>query len=275
LERLKHKSDLIAASGRINVCGPRYAGFLNQIRKILHRRTDLSTFVVHLTRRRDQNYSAVDALVDIAKARRLEARTPMGWANAQDVANDPARQSQRVVCFSETPLEHINLMCGQIEGRAVAMEPYGLALTKLKARKLGINPIWYIDMTGGADSHDWRLSRTLDGLRDALAIQAQADNENFHTYALARLFPFLEQMGTWGVGNRKEFWWEREWRHVGDVRLPHTGLLWLCPESDIANVNARAGYELEPWLDPTWGLEEIIARLAGFPLNEVSPFWNG
>jgi hypothetical protein len=254
--------------------GARYDLFLAEIRKILHRRTDLSTFVVHLTRRRDEKYSAVDALVDIAKGRRLRAQSPMGWAAKQDDAHDSTKQSQRVVCFSETPLEHVSLMCGEIEGRSIEMEPYGLALTKLKARRLGINPIWYVDMTAGAD-HDWRLSKTLDGLRDALVEQARADKENFHTYALARVFPFMEQMGTWGHGNRKEWWWEREWRHVGDLALPHSAMIWLCPEADIEAVNARVGYELQPWVDPTWGLEEIIARLAGFPLHEVSPFWNG
>jgi hypothetical protein len=195
----------------------------------------------------------------------------MGWAKSQDEPNDATKQSQRVVCFSETPLEHVNLMCGNIEGRTVAMEPYGVALTKFKARKLGINPVWYIDMTPG---RDWKLSPILDGARDALVEQARADNENFHTYSLAALFPFMEQMGTWPDG-RKEFWWEREWRHVGDLALPHTAMIWLCPEADRAAISARAGYELTPWLDPTWGLEEIIARLAGFPLYEVSPFWNG
>jgi hypothetical protein len=94
-----------------------------EIRSILHRRTDLSTFIVHLTRRRMPNYGPQDALVDIARSGRLEARTALGWAKAQDERNDPTQQSQRVVCFSETPLEHINLLIGEIEGRRVAMAP--------------------------------------------------------------------------------------------------------------------------------------------------------
>lgn len=196
----------------------------------------------------------------------------MGWAKEQDDSHDPARQTQRVVCFSETPLEHVNLMCGEIEGREVVMEPYGLALTKLKARQLGINPIWYVDMTPG---RDWVLRNAIEGLRDALLAQARADRENFHTYALARLFPFMEQMGTWPTrGSRKEFWWEREWRHAGHLDLPESGLIWLCPEDEIQAINERAERELKPWIDPRWGLEEIIAHLGGIPLREVSPFWN-
>jgi Putative abortive phage resistance protein AbiGi, antitoxin len=243
-----------------------------EIRSILHRRTDLSTFIVHLTRRRDANYGPQDALIDIARSGRLEARKPLGWAKAQDDPNDPAKQSQRVVCFSETPLEHINLMCGSIQGRSIAMEPYGIALTKLKARKLGINPVWYVDMTGGADSHDWTLARTLDWIRDQAVEAARADDRNFHEYTVAKLFPFIEQMGTWRDRSPKEFWWEREWRHAGNLELPDIGVIWLCPEREIDDVAERVGRKLVPWLDPRWGLEEIIAHLAGFPSGEVSPF---
>jgi hypothetical protein len=243
---------------------------LSQIREILHRRTDLSTFVVHLTRTR-ASVSAADALANIARSRVLEARTAMGWAADEDDENDPDRQSQRVVCFSETPLEHINLMCREIEGRAVAMQPYGVALTKLKARKLGINPVWYVDMTPG---RTWTIAATLDKLRGDAVAYANAEGENFHEYSVAELFPFMEQMGTW-ANSRKEFWWEREWRHVGNLTLPHSALIWLCPESEIQQISERAGYELTPWVDPRWGLEEIIAHLAGFPHSEVSPFPRG
>jgi hypothetical protein len=243
---------------------------VSEIRTILHRRTDLSTFVVHLTRRRDPGYSAQDALVDIARSGRLEARRSMGWAKTQDDPGDGTKQSQRVVCFSETPLEHINLMVGAIQGRAIAMEPYGLALPKLKARKLGINPIWYIDQTAGAN-HQWRLARALDSLRDQLIAQAAADNRNFHESRLAQVFPFMEQMGTW-PGSTKEFWWEREWRHLGHLTIPPTGVMWLFPENEANTITQRVGRALEPWIDPRWGLEEIVAHLAGFPMHDVSPF---
>jgi hypothetical protein len=245
------------------------------IRTILHRRTDLSTFVVHLTRRPDPGYSAQDALVDIARAGRLEARNPLGWAKAQDDPADPTKQSQRVVCFSETPLEHINLLIGPIDGRAIEMEPYGVALTKLKARTLGINPVWYIDMTSGPGiTREWELSRSLDWLRDRMIEAAEADDRNFHETLPARLFPFIEQMGSWpGTGRApKEFWWEREWRHRGNFELPATSVMWLCPENEIDTINARVGRTLAPWIDPRWGLEEIVAHLAGFPLSDVTPF---
>jgi hypothetical protein len=122
------------------------------IEEVLHRRTDLSTFVVHLTRRRDQDATALDNLASMARSGRVEARTAMGWAREYDDAATPGEYSQRVVCFSETPLEHVHLLAADISGRRVRLEPYGFALTKLVARRRGVNPVWYVDMTSG---HDW------------------------------------------------------------------------------------------------------------------------
>ncbi len=149
------------------------------------------------------------------------------------------------------------------------MEPYGIALPKLKARKLGINPIWYIDMTTG---RDWTLAHSLDWLRDQMIEAAAADGRSFHDSLPAKLFPFIKQLGTWPNAPSKEFWWEREWRHAGDLPLPATSVMWLCPEEEIDVIQQRVGRELKPWIDPRWGLEEIVAHLAGFPNTDVSPF---
>ena len=43
-------------------------------------------------------------------------------------------------------------------------------------------------------------------------------------------------------------------------------------EDEIDTISNRVGRELDPWLDPRWGLEEIVAHLAGFPLRDVTPF---
>jgi hypothetical protein len=75
-----------------------------RIDQILHRRTDLSTFLVHLTRSHN-GMSARERLEAIIEEGELTAATPMGWAANQDDADSPAAQSQRVVCFSEAPLE--------------------------------------------------------------------------------------------------------------------------------------------------------------------------
>jgi hypothetical protein len=245
---------------------------MQQIEDTLHRRTDLSTFLVHLTRDREV-WTAKEILQSIYDQRILVARSPMGWAKEQDDPNDQAAQSQRVVCFSETPLEHAWALTAEIAGRQVRLEPYGVALPKRRARRLGVNPVWYVDMTEGRDR---KLAHALDKLRE----NAVASGD-FHHQPAARVFPFIESMGSCiaSKGTVKEFWCEREWRHVGALFIP-TGAIFLCPENEIDEfVQRRADEEESDWnrrkrsfVDPTWGLERIIAHLAGTSKEDVTPF---
>ena len=238
-----------------------------QIRDVLNRRDDLSTFVVHLTRSQD-GVSAKERLRAMLDEGEILAMTAMGWASDQDDPDDPAKQTQRVVCFSETPLQHIYSLVADIEGRQVKLEPYGFAMTKMSARRLGINPVWYVDMTPG---RDWVLSPALNEMKQ----QAVATGA-FHEQPAARVFPFFEPMGTWPTRQR-EFWWEREWRHVGKVYLPSRlkGMLVLCPEDEIDEFQALTGRKYRVCIDPRWGLEQIIASLAHVPEDQITPFAPG
>jgi hypothetical protein len=244
---------------------------MTEITAILDRRNDLSTFLVHLTRATGDR-SALENLVSICAARTLEARTPVGWMRSIDDPEDVERQTQRAVCFTETPLEHVHALAGRItlwgRERSFPLEPYGVAISKMAARRIGVNPVWYVDMTPG---RDWTLYAALN----ALAVEAQ-ESSAFHEHPAARIFPFVEKMGRWDNNGRiREFSWEREWRHCGPLRLPSSGIIWLCPSSDIAELRARVGERASyPWIDPTWGLERIIAHLAGFKAEDVSPFAN-
>lgn len=250
-----------------------------QIQEVLSRRTDLSTFVVHLCRDREAadgtTTSAANALRAIIAERTVEALTAMGWGYDQDDEEDEARQTQRVVCFSETPLEHVYSLLADIEGRQIELRPYGLALTKPVARRRGIGPVWYVDMT--PSGHDW-LAVPLRELK-----RVAIESENFHAHPMARLLPFFEWMGGPFPGNpiKKEFWWEREWRHAGQFGLSEVWekIIWLCPadEHDAfrALVNEATPQERTPsraFIDPRWGVEEIIAHLAGFEAGDVSVF---
>jgi hypothetical protein len=53
------------------------------------------------------------------------------------------------------------------------------------------------------------------------------------------LTPFIEQMGPTTNG-RKEFWWEREWRHVGHFRFePEHIVVAFAPEDQRASLQAK------------------------------------
>lgn len=248
------------------------------IEELLHRRTDLSTFVVHFTRDGGEA-SARHNLGTILQSLTIEARTPNGMA--KNLPNIPkvVADSQRTVCLTETPLEHAWMMCQDIDGRQIKFNGYGLAFTRAFARKRGANPVWYLDMTPGSE-HDW-----LTGSVNSLVQQAIADTtptgapgpgiSELLDSPILQLTPFIEQMGSWG-DTRKEFWWEREWRHVGDLSFtPRDIVVVFAPHTDHDDLR----HQIESWdhyiripvfVDARWGLERMIAALAG--VKDPGPF---
>jgi hypothetical protein len=177
---------------------------------------------------------------------------------------------QKCVCFTETPIEHIHLLLHDIEDRQVRFEPYGIAITKRIGRKKGVNPVWYLDMTPG---HEF-LTNPLNRL-----IQREIDATTFEGSDISELAPFVEQMGHGaraggGGGFKKEFWWEREWRHTGNLNLPSRYVV-LCPVAEKARfkrVFREQGLEEDEqpsFIDPRWSLEQIVAKLAGFNDDEI------
>jgi hypothetical protein len=247
------------------------------IRQLIARRTDLSTFVVHLTR--DGERTARENLESILQAGRIEARSPFGSAvpALTDAGADPRDlESQQAVCFTETPLEHLHLLLADIDdlARNCVFDPFGIAVTKRLARETGINPVWYTDITPG---HPW-LMNSVNALIDesvaTLVEERRGGNAatTFRQYPIARLAPFIEQMGT-GQTYRKEFWWEREWRHVGAYMLPPRFIV-IAPEDDHPRMQAALGegFLRASYIDADWGLEEIIGRLAGFTALQIALF---
>lgn len=235
-----------------------------EITEVLARRTDLSTFLVHLTRDTSPTISAKRNLISIIRQGRIEARSPFGMAvRALDAAHQ-AKDSQRCVCFTETPLQHVKLLTEAIENRVLRFQPYGIAITRKLGRELGANPVWYLDITPG---HDWLTTPVNEFVDEAIAADEFEDR-------IAKLTPFIEQMGT-GEGYRKEFWWEREWRHRGNFNLPPWYTV-LCPQDDVAEIKGVVEeLNSEPsvsYVDPGWSLEMIIGRLAGVPFSKLGPF---
>lgn len=237
------------------------------IRTVLSRRSDLSTFIVHLTRD-DSGKSAKDQLKSIVQSWGIQARNPFGTAVKKLQEAELSRDSQKCVCFTETPLEYLHLLLGTIKGRSRDLAPYGVAITKKLARKKGVNPVWYVDQTLGG-SHNW-LTHEIDKLRDSAIASLNFDDTPF-----AKIAPFIEQMGTGNGAKfyRKEFWWEREWRHVGSFKLPHHVIL-ICPDNDHSTFEdlAKSQDRSVKCVDADWGLEQIIARLAGFSKDDIEIF---
>jgi hypothetical protein len=245
-----------------------------QITDLLARRTDLSTFLVHLTRATDGR-TAKQNLLRIIESNTLEARSPFGTAFQALQQVRLSTDSQRCVCFTETPLEHVSLLTQPIDGRTIEFAPYGIAITRKQGRLGAVNPVWYLDMTRG---HDWLTEPVKELVQAAIELEVYT-GEPFDEQPIAQLAPFMDWMGVWETG-KKEFWWEREWRHRGNFPLPHTAFIVLCPAADrreieqlIERVHPNPEFcACVRIVDPTWSLEMIIGTLAGFGPDEMGPF---
>ncbi|MFE0462776.1 abortive infection system antitoxin AbiGi family protein [Kitasatospora sp. NPDC058965] len=246
-----------------------------EIENLLHRRTDLSAFIVHFTRAHKRK-TASENLQSILRAGAIEARNVFGMADKLAKKYEAVVDTQRTVCFTETPLEHAWMMCEAIPGRAMSFNGYGLAFTRSFARRMGANPVWYIDITKG---HDWLVNpvnNLVASVAEDLAQSSASEREEVAQQAdILRPTPFYEQMGN-PSGTRKEFWWEREWRHVGDFEFDLSDLVVLfAPEADHDEID-EVLYDLKPkgrrpqLVDATWGLERMIAAFAR--VSEPGPF---
>ncbi len=237
------------------------------IKGILKRRDDLGTFLVHLTREYPSGEkSAKENLKSILEDREIEARNPYGSAciKLSNKSLSDSLETQKVVCFTETPLQYLHLLTKRISGRKIKYEPYGIAITRIIGRKTGINPVWYLDITQG---HDW-LVRHLNNI-----IDKEIQKASFKTSDIAKLTPYIEQMGV-GDNYFKEYWWEREWRYSGNYTLPFRFIV-ICPEDEKEEIfSSPSGTDNSylPSIDASWGLEQIICRLAGFTAEDIEPF---
>ncbi len=238
------------------------------IRDVLSQRSDMSSFLVHFTRATGDGKSPRSNLKRILKTKTLEARNPFGQARSLRRGD---RESQRCVSFSEVPLEHIDCLTFEIPRRQVRLSPFGLVFSKMRAREKGANPVWYIDITPG---HDF-LTKSVDKMIDA----AQSKG-NFRDSPMARICPFIEQMGTGvrvsdGRNYQKEFWWEREWRYVGDFRFGESDIAFgFAPEAYIEEFEDfmhRPKRRSVRFVDSTWSTERMIAHLARYR-GILSPF---
>lgn len=239
--------------------------------ELLSRRSDLSGFVVHLTRTTDADHPARKNLKNILRQQVIEARTPFGLAVSElRTRDDEDLRSQYCVSFSETPLEHLFCLIQRIPKRRVQLSSYGLAFTKMTARERGVNPVWYVDITPG---HDW-LTTPLNKL---VAAEIKR-RKKFRESPLALVTPFIEPMGSGlsrsGYGYRKEFWWEREWRHRGDFRFFKGDVAFgLAPENKIEELEDFSR-ELQiriRFIDPEWSLERMVAHMSGSK-GAMTPF---
>jgi hypothetical protein len=237
------------------------------IEELESRRTDLSTFLVHLIKKQD-GQNPFDTLLKIVQDNKLIAGAPFGPAVAELTSRGFSTDSQRAVCFTETPLEHVHLMTSSLtERRQCQFTDFGVVITKEQGLDRAANPIWYTDINPGKSFLSKHIEKIID--------EALLSNNELHP--VFSLTPFFEQFGKGintmtGQSYRKDFRWEREWRIAGDCALPMRYIV-FCPEDfrykfyrtmqDFWKAQPMPDYHPDiQMLDINWSLERMISHLA-------------
>ncbi|MGN8094766.1 hypothetical protein [Methylobacterium sp. 22177] len=211
---------------------------------------DMSAHVVHMVRG-SSPAAAYGNIISILADGRLEARSPFGAARA----GAPDVVSQHCVCFSEIPVDQL----GRVIARRLPPDRsawHGIAFTKAFLVERRGGPIMY----------------AYDGTPQAEAVQRMMrearDSPDPASHPIWDLAPFVDLPGG---GGSYFFEWEREWRHVGDLRFsPEDVAFLVMPEEfheaawgffeDARREHVGPAYFC-PYLDASWPRERWLREL--------------
>jgi hypothetical protein len=218
--------------------------------QLLNEKRDYSPFLVHLTKDDyafDTNgekipYPAMFVLEQILDEKELKAFNAFCLFNSAIVTqNKDIQDLFKVTCFTETPIDQIEILTIKVYGRECKLEPYGLVFTKEYIREKQGNPVFYVN-----DSMFESLWKMFQNAKDRNF--SLADNKT-----LALISKCDKQM---------DFHWEREWRIVGNLKFEYDDIFCgLCPEEEINTFESN--YNKVKFISPNWGINKILQKLTG------------
>jgi len=213
--------------------------------EFLDKKRDYSPFLVHLTREGfdchgNPAISAREILYEfILTEKKLKAYNYYClFKDKIDSLDETNKNKFRVVCFTETPIDQIEVLLERVQGRNTILSSYGLVFKKEYIRIKGGNPVFYI--TGS-------LSAPLWGLYD------NASQNNFPDVG-CKVLALINK-----CDEAIDFHWEREWRIVGEFSFKLDEIYCgLCPETDIQYFESK--YPIV-FIDPNWGINKILDKM--------------
>lgn len=232
---------------------------MRDIEEILLFRSDLSPFLVHLTKSHS-GASAKENLFQILDGQSLKSGTGEvsdvkygGFTQSLD--DDDRAKYFNAVCFTETPLNEIHCLL-EIGYRNVNLEPYGVVFLKSRLKERDVSPAVYINNTNGNKN---KLIQALYSLTEE------------HKGAAKQLLPLVSVFGQKiqhpGAQNppngEVDFIWEREWRYPmvsGDLEFTQEDVfMGICPHEEIAKFETR--YPDMKFFDPTKNIKWYASKL--------------
>lgn len=204
--------------------------------EFLDKKRDYSPLLVHLTRD-DELFSAKEVLTQILDQQTLRAYNHFCLFSKSLVeSGDSELQNQfKVVCFTETPIDQIDILLADVWGRKIKLDSFGLVFKKDYIKKYGGNPVFYITK---------KIARPLWGIYDD-----EITNDVSKLLALVTLYD-----------EKMDFHWEREWRIIGDFSFELTQVYCdLCPKDNIQEF--ENSYFPIKFISPHWGINKILDKL--------------
>lgn len=243
-------------------------------RKInLSERTDISKFLVHLTR--DSNeYSAKENLINILNSQKIEARNyHCLFKKLLDKENSDVQKKFCVTCYTETPLDKLKYLTQKIENRDKEFKPYGIIFLKCGLKdyeECGMkylanyqNPVFY------AIGENRPLIRTLFKEFE----QYVDDYKNGKTNDFNLIGALINI-----VNDKHNFQWEREWRTVGDYEfiIPDIVAV-IAPSAEHNEIRDNIKYyfaDAITFIDVNWNMEQILLNIGSQSWNNWHKYYN-
>ncbi len=226
--------------------------------EIVRKRTDLSFFLVHLTKA-NKDMDPAHRLMSILQANSTGycslRGTPQGYfGKLEDVVSDPVlTELARGVAFTEAPLDQIKHFAMPIDAAGRQYSSFGLVFEQEFIRKARGNPCFYVNT--------WPDLSRRDALFDLL------NDGHLKTSAYRDLLLYFNIFGEGKGGKPLDFYWEREWRVPGDLRFRHEDVFVGLADSDEDTKGRswvkyfRHTFPKVPFIDPQWSNDEILQAL--------------
>lgn len=209
---------------------------MRSIKDILHFRSDISPFLTHLTREREE-ITPNESLHSILEQESLivgaeaisAAQYILSHGERKNLGEENTRKYFGAVSFTETPVDQIHCLI-EIKNRKVKLSPYGLVFVKDEIKDKGVSPVMYFNnVDGEADQEIRALVKGLVRTSEEVA---------------AKILPLISFFGKFltspdrpSANKKMDFSWEREWRYPaseGPFEFEEEDIfIGLCPHDEI------------------------------------------
>jgi hypothetical protein len=229
-------------------------------------RDDFSNFVVHLTRHYS-GQSARENLISIIENKTIKARNAhclFKYDITRLNLSVVLQNSFKTVCFTETPLLQIDRLTGDIPGRQVELEPYGLVFNKETLLKKGGNPAIYIN--GNSHLKNYLLEQFRAHFRDIKSLRRFKQRQRLYHESIIQYYSLVNV-----ISSNHDFTWEREWRFCGDFKFKYIDVVAIIarnPETFSRLCEKRLSkiklmyFQRLPVISTDWTYEDILDAMS-------------